>query len=158
MQPEIAETCRLRASIAKMKTKEMHSAEEKNQHKTSEFITWSRLSLERIENFPKQTISYIKGLYTPHYVEIEAYTNKFMVVAKYWVSKSLTTEWDGSFWSRKVTSVITPKVPSLPIIKRARSYLTFNKAEVKKVVKTDSRKMAYICNTDKPSSENIIHS
>ena len=69
MQPEIAETCRLRASIAKMKTKEMHSAEEKNQHKTSEFITWSRLSLERIENFPKQTISYIKGLYTPHYVE-----------------------------------------------------------------------------------------
>jgi len=39
LQPEIAETCRLRASIAKMKTKEMHSAEEKNQHKTSEFIT-----------------------------------------------------------------------------------------------------------------------
>ena len=109
MQPEIAETCRLRASIAKMKTKEMHSAEKKISAKLAKLcsvfyayaytnlsedeiqqqyvITWSRLSLERIEIFPKQTTSYIKGLYTLHYVEIQAYTNKFMVIAKYWVSK-----------------------------------------------------------------------
>lgn len=34
-----------------------------------------------------------------------------------------TTEYWGIFWRRKVTSVITPNVPSLPINKRVRSYL-----------------------------------
>lgn len=34
-----------------------------------------------------------------------------------------TTECCGSFCRRRVTSVITPSVPSLPIINRVRSYL-----------------------------------
>jgi len=34
-----------------------------------------------------------------------------------------TTECCGIFWSRRVISVMTPKVPSLPIIKRVKSYL-----------------------------------